>query len=264
MYPELLRIGTFALNSYYVMALLGFLIPMLIMRREFHREGINPDLAVRIFVFAYIGGVVGSRVYYIIEHWDIFWQHPEMLITNFTGLVWYGGLLGGALAVWLAIRRSSLPIWKAADHLGPMLLLGNSFGRLGCFLSGDGDYGPPSDVPWAMAFPDGLVPTNVPVHPTPLYDIALNLIFFSVLWNLRKRNYPNGTIFGMYLIAAGTERFITEFWRNTAKIAFGWVTMAQMISLVLIVSGFFLINWAVNRGRESRLVGTVPSLEKAQ
>jgi phosphatidylglycerol:prolipoprotein diacylglycerol transferase len=258
MYPELFRFGSFALNSYYVMALLGFLIPMLIMRREFRRNGIDPDLAVRIFIFAYIGGVAGSRVYYIIEHWQVFAQNPEMLITNFTGLVWYGGLMGGALAVWLAIRRSSLPVWKAADHLGPMLLLGNSFGRLGCFLSGDGDYGPPSDVPWAMAFPNGLVPTNVPVHPTPLYDIALNMIFFSVLWNLRKRNYPNGTIFGMYLIAAGAERFITEFWRNTAKIAFGWMTMAQMISIALIISGFFLINWAAGHSATApvRMAGT--------
>lgn len=262
MYPELLRIGSFALNSYYFMALVGFLIPMLIMRREFRRDGIEPDLAVRIFVFAYIGGVVGSRVYYIIEHWKIFAQNPEMLITNFTGLVWYGGLMGGALAVWLAIRRSSLPVWKAADYIGPMLLLGNSFGRLGCLLSGDGDYGPPSDVPWAMAFPDGLVPTNVPVHPTPLYDIALNLIFFGVLWNLRKRNYPNGTIFGMYLIAAGTERFITEFWRNTAEIAFGWMTMAQMISIVLMAAGIFLINWAAGRSTATPVRMARASIEK--
>jgi phosphatidylglycerol:prolipoprotein diacylglycerol transferase len=264
MYPELLRIGTFALNSYYVMALLGFLIPLLIMRREFRRESIDPQSAVRIFVYAYIGGVLGSRAYYIVEHWPIFSKNPELLITNFTGLVWYGGLFGGALAVLLAIRRSSLPVWKVADHLGPMLLLGNSFGRLGCFLSGDGDYGPPSEVPWAMAFPNGLVPTIIPVHPTPLYDIALNLTFFSILWNLRKRDYPNGTIFGLYLISAGTARFITEFWRNTPTLAFGWMTLAQMISLALIAAGILLTVWATNRARAAVAVATMPSVEQAR
>lgn len=262
MYPELLRIGSFALNSYYVMAFLGFLIPMLIMRREFRRQGIDPDVAIRIFVFAYIGGLIGSRLYYIVEHWQVFAANPEMLIFNFTGLVWYGGLFGGALAVWLVIRRSSLPVWKAADNIGPMLLLGNSFGRLGCFLSGDGDYGPPSDLPWAMAFPNGLVPTTVRVHPTPLYDIALNLLFFGIIWSLRKRDYPEGTIFGMYLIAAGTERFITEFWRNTARLAFGWMTMAQMISIALIIAGLLLMNWAANRHRASVAAGAVPSMEQ--
>jgi phosphatidylglycerol:prolipoprotein diacylglycerol transferase len=251
MYPELFRIGAFAINTFYVMGMLGFLIPLFILRREFRRDRLDPDLAIRVILAGYVGGLIGSRIYYIIEHWQQFSQQPQLIILSFSGVVWYGGLLGGALAVWWTVRRSSTPVLNVADHLGPMLLLGNSFGRLGCLLSGDGDYGPPSDVPWAMAFPNGVVPTTERVHPTPLYDIALNMIFFGVLWKLRKRNFPEGTIFGMYLIAAGTERFITEFWRNTPKIAFGWLTTAQMISLALILGGTLLIHRAANRLTET-------------
>jgi phosphatidylglycerol:prolipoprotein diacylglycerol transferase len=112
---------------------------------------------------------------------------------------------------------------------------------MGCLLAADGDYGPPSDVPWAMTFPNGVVPTDDYVHPTPLYDIAILLTFFGILWSLRKRDFVPGTMFGMYFIAVGIGRFITEFWRTTPKILFGWMTMAQIISVVLFTTGLVII-----------------------
>ena len=133
-----------------------------------------------------------------------------------------------------------MPYWRVADVVGLLLLLGQAFGRMGCFLAADGDYGPPTDLPWAMSFPKGVVPTDVAVHPTPLYDIALLLLFFALLWPLRKRNFVPGTYFGLYLIAVGVERFITEFWRTTPQV-FGWMTLAQIISVVLVTSGLTLI-----------------------
>ncbi len=253
MIPDLVKIGPITLHSFGLMAMLGFLIPSLIMRGEFRRKKIDPDFASTVAVAGIIGGFIGARAYYIVEHWQDFLADPLSMIFSGAGLVWYGGFVGGALAVLFVIKRNKLDILSTIDIIGPLTLLGYAFGRGGCFLSADGDYGPPSDLPWAMAFPKGVVPTAVPVHPTPLYDIALSLLFFGIIWKLRTRSYPAGTLFGLYLIAAGTERFITEFWRNTAKLAFGWMTAAQMVSIVLIVGGVFFINWVTNRPAASRL-----------
>jgi phosphatidylglycerol:prolipoprotein diacylglycerol transferase len=241
MYPDILKIGPFTLHSFGLMAMLGFLIPTLIMRREFRRIGIDPEMSSNIAVAAIIGGFIGARLYYIIEHWQEFLQEPKVFIFSGAGLVWYGGLFGGALAVIWAIRHYHLPFWKTADIIAPQLLLGQAFGRMGCFLAADGDYGPPSEVPWAMAFPKGVVPTDVPVHPTPLYDIFFLLTFFFILWKLRHRPFVPGTMFGLYFIAVGIGRFITEFWRVTPKIAFGWMSLAQMISVAMIILGVFII-----------------------
>jgi phosphatidylglycerol:prolipoprotein diacylglycerol transferase len=244
------------------MAMLGFLIPTLIMRREFERNRIDPEMSSNIAVAAIIGGFIGARLYYIIEHWNDFLRTPSEYIFSGAGLVWYGGFFGGALAVLWVIRHYHAPFWKTVDIVGPLLLLGNAFGRMGCLLAADGDYGPPSDLPWAMRFPKGVVstlnneklqalyrqmhpglpvPDDIAVHPTPLYDIILALAFFAIIWRLRHRQFPAGTLFGMYLIAAGAERFITEFWRTTPKLAFGWMTMAQMISIAMIITGILII-----------------------
>lgn len=241
MYPDILKIGPFTLHSFGLMAMLGFLIPTLIMRREFSRKNMDPELANNISVAAIIGGFLGARLYYIIEHWQDFLQHPQDYVFSGAGLVWYGGFFGGALAVVWLVRHYRVPFWKAADVVGPQLLLGQAFGRMGCLLAADGDYGPPSDLPWAMAFPKGVVPTEVPVHPTPLYEMIFLLTFFAILWKIRRRPYPDGTFFGLYFICVGIGRFITEFWRMTPKLAFGWMSLAQMISLGMIITGVIII-----------------------
>jgi phosphatidylglycerol:prolipoprotein diacylglycerol transferase len=250
MYPDILKIGPLTLHSFGVMAMLGFLIPTLLMRREFRRIQIDPEMSSNIAVAAIIGGFIGARLYYIIEHWQEFLQEPKAFVFSGAGLVWYGGFIGGALAVLWTIRHYKLPFWKTVDIIAPLLLLGQAFGRMGCFLAADGDYGPPSDVPWAMAFPKGVVPTDVPVHPTPLYDLILLFAFFAILWGLRHREFAPGTMFGLYFIAVGVGRFITEFWRTTPKIAFGWMSLAQMISIAMIIIGLVMIEMRKHRNKQ--------------
>ncbi len=131
-------------------------------------------------------------------------------------------------------KRISFPV--VCDLFAPMLALGQAFGRMGCLLSGDGDYGPPSDVAWAMAFPRGLVPTTERVHPTPIYDMILLLAIFIFLWRVRGRGYRTGKLFGVYLILSGIARFITEFYRRNPEAALG-LSMAQLLSVALVLLG---------------------------
>ena len=241
MYPELLKIGPVTIYSFGLMAAIGFLMAGFLLERELARVGRDKEQAGSIIIAALIGGIVGSKIYYLIEN-------PELLSHDFlgsvfsgAGLVWYGGLIGGFLAVLWWIRRKKLPAMLVADLMGPLLLMGQGFGRVGCFLAGDGDYGPPTDVPWAMAFPDGVVPTNIPVHPTPVYDFILLFSLFFILWSLRKKNFERGTVFGLFAVFMGCERFFTEFWRTNPNVLFDTFSLAQVLSVLLFFAGIGLI-----------------------
>ncbi len=328
MIPELFRIGPLTIGSFGVMAMLAFLVPTLLMRKDFPRLGLDPDLANGITISAMIGGFLGARTYFIAERWSMFFADPAnrfgvyaMLIALFpayglykhllksrkdaiyaggvtlasvigvlvlaivfyigffdprtwaqfansganlvftgAGLVWYGGFAGGFLMVSWYVYHHRIRIPLVCDALAPMLALGQTFGRMGCLLSGDGDYGPPTDLPWAMAFPKGLVPTTERVHPTPIYDMILLFASFLILWKVRKKKWPAGSKFSLYLILIGTERFITEFYRNTPKIVFG-LTMAQLISLGLFTAGvvwLWLLRGRASSGRTEQRVAKAP------
>lgn len=258
MIPELFKIGPLTINSFGVMAMLGFLIPMFLLRKEMARKGRDPELANGMIIAAMIGGFLGARIYFIIERWDRFLAHPMDYIFSGAGLVWYGGLIGGFLGVYLYVRRKSIPFPLVCDLMAPLLALGQTFGRAGCLLSGDGDYGPPTDVPWAMSFPNGIVPTTEHVHPTPLYDMILLFAIFLILWNIRKKELPTLFKFSLYLILVGTERIFTEFFRTTPKILLG-LTMAQLISIGLIIAGVAIILSLKSRSDSSRKSGSPTS-----
>lgn len=251
MIPELFKIGPLTINSFGVMAMLAFLIPTLLLRKEVARKGLNPDFANGIAIAAMIGGFVGARIYYIIERWEQFLANPSDYIFTGAGLVWYGGLLGGFLAVSWYVHHNKVSILLIADLMAPLLALGQVFGRCGCLLSGDGDYGPPTDVPWAMSFPKGIIPTEQRVHPTPIYDMVLLFAIFVFLWKFRKKELPEGFKIGLYLVLLGSERIITEFFRNTPVVLLG-LTMAQLISVGLMVVGGILMLVLTSKEKSKR------------
>ncbi|MEA2424434.1 MAG: phosphatidylglycerol---prolipoprotein diacylglyceryl transferase, partial [Thermoleophilaceae bacterium] len=155
-----------------------------------------------------------------------------------SGLIWYGGVIGGALgAVIWAWRRGWLS-WGLADLACIPLALGYAIGRCGCQLSGDGDYGKPSDLPWAMAYPKGTVPTKIEVHPTPIYETLTMGIVALVLWSLRDR-FGSGRLFALYLILAGIERLLVEFVRRNHHVLAG-LTLPQLFSIAMIAGGLAL------------------------
>ncbi|RKU22414.1 diacylglyceryl transferase [Candidatus Poribacteria bacterium] len=243
MYPTIIDFGPFGIHSYGLMLATAFITSVFVMQHELKRRGFVPDIAATIVVAAAIGGMVGAKIYAALLDGQI--TLTELFSTS--GLVWYGGFIGGCLSVLIVVVRSPNPTLATIDIIGPTLLLGYGIGRIGCLLAGDGDYGPPSDLPWAMAFPNGTVPTDVPVHPTPIYETLISFTFFGILWSQRRKLEVNpGVMFGASLILLGVERFFVEFWRITPRVL-GWMTGAQLFSIVSFIVGIIFIFWARSR-----------------
>jgi phosphatidylglycerol:prolipoprotein diacylglycerol transferase len=234
MYPEI-EIGPVTLQTFGLMFALAFLAAGALIWRRLEEIGKPPDWAYEMGFAALVGGIVGSRLYFLVENWS---EVQDDLLGNVfsgSGLVWYGGAIGGAVAVLLwAWWRGFLGL-ALLDLAAPALALGYAIGRCGCQLSGDGDYGKPWDGPWAMAYPDGTVPTTEEVHPTPVYETITMLLVAALLWRWRHRWQP-GTLFAVYLILAGAERFLVEFVRRNDDVLLG-LTQPQLLSVVMMASG---------------------------
>jgi phosphatidylglycerol---prolipoprotein diacylglyceryl transferase len=246
MYPEL-TIGPFTLQTFGICFAAAFIAAGALVWKRLGEIGRPPDWAYEMGFAALFGGVVGSRVYFVVQNYDR--VSHDLLGNAFSGggLVWYGGAIGGALAVvvWAWWRRFlGLAL---LDLAAPALALGYAIGRCGCQLSGDGDYGRAWDGPWAMAYPDGTVPTDTPVHPTPIYETVFMGLAALVLWRLRDRFRP-GILFALYLMVAGFERFMVEFVRRNADVAIG-LTQAQLLSVGMILVGVIWIGIVAGRGR---------------
>ena len=205
------------------------------------------DWAYEMVFCALVGGIVGARVDFLVQNWDEVSDDVLGNIFSGSGLVWFGGLIGGAIGVCIWARYRGLLDLRLLDLAAVPLALGYAIGRIGCQLSGDGDYGQPWDGPWAMAYPEGTVATDVPVHPTPIYEtLAMGLVAYA-LWRLRDR-YRTGILFALYLVFAGTERFLVEFIRRNEDVALG-LTQAQLISVGMIAAGGIWIFRIARRGQ---------------
>ena len=244
MYPEI-ELGPITLQTFGLMFGLGFVVAGVVIARRLGELGRPPDWAYEMAFVALLGGLIGSRIDFLIQNWD---EVSDDLLGNLfsgSGLVWYGGVIGGAIAVLLWARWRGILGLGLLDLAAVPLALGYAVGRIGCQLSGDGDYGEAWDGPWAMAYPDGTVPTTEEVHPTPVYEtLAMGAVAF-VLWRLRDRFRP-GILFALYLVTAGLERFLVEFVRRNDDVALG-LTQAQLVSVAMIVAGLVWI--AVVRSR---------------
>jgi len=236
--PEI-HIGPLDLQTFGLSFALAFFVSGWIVSRRFRELGHPPDWTYEMVFAALVGGLVGSRLDFVIQNWDDVSDDLLGNIFSGSGLVWFGGLVGGALGVILWARWRRFLGWQLFDVAAVPLAAGYAVGRIGCQLSGDGDYGVPSDLPWAMSYPEGTVPTTEEVHPTPVYETLAMGLVAVVLWRLRDRFAP-GVLFGIYLIAAGIERFLVEFIRRNDEVVAG-LTQAQLISLVLLALGAAIV-----------------------
>jgi phosphatidylglycerol:prolipoprotein diacylglycerol transferase len=251
-YPLVFRLGPLEITGYGIMMMVGFLMGGWLITLELRRRHLYEEYAADITVAAVIGGIVGAKLWY----WVL---NGGSLFTR-GGLVWYGGFLGGFLAVMLNGWRLKVPIRWTFHLCSPALAAAYALGRIGCFIVND-DYGHPTNLPWGVKFPQGLPPSTaqnmqdqfgiamapgtdpasvLAVHPTQLYEATLMLIAFAVLWRLRLRARPIGWIFGIYLMLAGVERFLIEIVRAKDDRVFGALTIAQVVSIVLVLGGVLL------------------------
>jgi phosphatidylglycerol---prolipoprotein diacylglyceryl transferase len=238
MQPEI-HLGPLDLQTFGICFALGFLVAGAVIGRRMRELGKPPDWTYELVFAALIGGLVGSRIDYLIQNWD---EVSGDLLGNLfsgSGLVWFGGALGGAIGVLLWARWRGWLGLQLLDTCAVPLAIGYAVGRIGCQLSGDGDYGEPSDLPWAMAYPEGTVPTTEEVHPTPVYETLAMGLVAVVLWRLRHRFAP-GVLFGLYLVLAGAERFLVEFIRRNDAVAAG-LTLAQLVSIAMVAGGAALL-----------------------
>ena len=265
MHPILFHFGSFPISSFGVMMVIAFLLGNYLLRIDVVAEGYDAIIADDIIFRAAIGGILGAKFYYLIENIPtgqaadningliniiagIFTLNGERIafgIQNFgAGLVFLGGLAGGMAAVSWYIYRKNLNWFKIADLAAPFLVLGHGIGRIGCFLVGD-DYGIPTNLPWAIAFPNGLPPTNIAVHPTQLYEMSAYFIIFFYL-RYRKRNQTfSGEIIFEYLFLGGLSRFMVEFIRTNTKYIFG-LSGAQYLSILMMAIGAYQL-WKMRR-----------------
>jgi len=235
MYPILFRIGTFEITSFGVMVAVAALVGLTIFTRELRRSGL-PEDGANAAVGGVLGGLVGAKVIWSIEFAGTA-PFTDLLFSR-GGLSWFGGFVGGiGVGLWL-LRHYRIPIVSGLAAAAPALAFGHAIGRVGCFLVGD-DYGKPSSLPWAVAFPQGLPPTTVPVHPTQLYEAAALVILGVLLLRWRRQRVPDWTVLARYLGGAGAIRFLIEFVRVNAHIA-GPLTLAQLWSIGLIVSALLI------------------------
>ena len=266
MYPVIFELpgwfpflGGEAITSFGVFMLFSFLTGGYIIRAEMRRVGQDPDKAWDLVFMGVVGGIVGAKGYYILLNYPRLVTDPAALIFARGGLVWYGGfLLATALVIW-EVRRQKLPLPQTADLIAPALALAYGVGRIGCFLVGD-DWGLPTGSVLGVRFPRGTPATSVtnieqlfgttvdpalieqygqivPVHPTQLYEVALTTLIFLFLWRIRRHAHMPGWIFMLWLALAGSERFLVEFLRAKDDRFFGVLTLAQMISLAIVVVG---------------------------
>ncbi len=256
MIPVLFHLGPLTVYSFGLMMALGFLAADYVIRLECVRRGYDPEYSSSIVITAAVMGLVGSRLYAILDDLPTYLADPKSMIFSGSGFVFYGGMIGGILGAYLVSRWYRIGFAATMDMAAPALAIGQAIGRQGCQLAGDGDWGLPSTMPWAMAYPRAIVGWNsetvlkldeyyrlvsgyfpgVRVHPAPVYETILYLGVFTILWSMRKTSYPPGRLIYWYLVLAGGSRFFVEFVRINPRV-FYMFSEAQLIAFAMVVVG---------------------------
>jgi phosphatidylglycerol---prolipoprotein diacylglyceryl transferase len=235
-----LHLGPLQLPTFGLMVALALITAAYVLQADFGRRGMNAD-AFTMITIAGLFGIFGAKLYHLLETPSEFFANPLPLFFSRFGFAWFGGFVGGFGAMLVMGWRAKLPIWEFLDACSPAASFGYAIGRIGCFLSGDGDYGKPTSLPWGMSFPNGVVPTTERVHPAPLYELLVWSAIGWLLWRLGTRFLKTaGQIFCCYLILTGVARFFVEIIRINPPWIFG-LSNAQVASVASLIAGCLLL-----------------------
>jgi len=241
LYP-FIHIGPLTLGTYGLMVAAGLICAFLVMRADFRRRAMAVD-AESIIGITGLAGLAGARLYHLLESPREFFADPLPLLFSTMGFAWFGAFIGGFIALVLLAWHYRIKILLMLDVASPAAAIGYGIGRIGCLISGDGDYGVPTSLPWGMSFPNGLVPTTQRVHPTPIYEFLAALVIACLLWKIGARaivSRRNGVVFAYYLVFTAVARFLVEIIRINPRSFFG-LTNAQAASIVSALVGIFLL-----------------------
>lgn len=249
--PVAFSIGPLDIRWYGLCYVIGILLCWWLLRRRTARHGFSheqlADLVFYIVVGVIVGGRLGSVLFYNLPY---YLEHPLAIFKIWEGgMAFHGGLLGVLIAIWWFARNQGRRFFEISDFMAPVVPLGLFFGRIGNFINGE-LWGKASDVPWAMVFPDPAA-GGVARHPSQLYQAALEgLLLFIILWLYSSKPRPMMAISGLFLAGYGLARFVVEFVRvpdaQLGYLAFGWLTMGQLLSLPMIIAGMLLM-WLAYR-----------------
>ncbi|CAN5629572.1 prolipoprotein diacylglyceryl transferase [soil metagenome] len=260
MYPKLFEIGPVPVYSYGLMLGIAFLVGNSFFTKELKRNGYDENVGIIVTLIALIGGVIGSKLFYVLEEWNFGSALPlssyftKDILFSPSGLTFYGGLILALIAIIIFCRIKKIPVLKMLDMLAPSTMLSYGIARIGCHLSGDGDYGKTvNGTFWEFlgySYSKGTVPTppGVLVHPTSVYEFVACTLLFIYMWKIRKKYNHAGMIFYLYLILAGIERFLIEIIRLNPKVVFN-LSQAQLISIIMMVVGGILFFITLQRER---------------
>lgn len=238
-----LHLGPLQLPTFGLMVALALITAAYVLQADFDRRGMNAD-AFTMITIAGLLGIFGAKLYHLLETPAEFFANPLPLLLSRYGFAWFGGFLGGFGAMLVMGWRAKLPVWQFLDACSPAASIGYAIGRIGCFLSGDGDYGKATSLPWGMSFPNGVVPTTERVHPAPLYELLIWSAIGWLLWRLGARFLKNpgrvGKIFCYYLVLTGVARFLVEIIRINPPWILG-MSNAQVASVASVIAGCALL-----------------------
>lgn len=260
MYPEIpIPFWPHVIPTFGLMLWLAAVLGGVVMDRNFRRAKISAD-AIGMVMVTVVAGIIGAKLWHVLDTPSEFQQEGWRVLWDSAGFAWFGGLVFGISALILQGVREKIGALRMLDLAAPAAAIGYGIGRIGCFLSGDGCYGIPTNLPWGMSFPHGIVPTFQRVHPTPLYELGGALLIGAWLWMRGRKQRPVGAILGEYLVLTGTARFLVEFIRRNPKVLWG-LSNAQLASAGSVVAGALLLVWLATR-KASEPKQAVAAVEK--
>jgi phosphatidylglycerol:prolipoprotein diacylglycerol transferase len=269
MHPTLLKIASLEFHAYPAMLAIAFLTCTLLAVRNLHRRNPPVDITPNVGLWVFIGALLGAKAYWILQFSEPRYLWRAVFVWQ-GGLVFYGGLIGGLVALLAYVKLNKLPLLIVVDSAAPALALGEAITRIGCFLNGC-CWGAPSSAPWAVCFPrhshpfaqqvsDGLLTASamqsLPVHPTQLYMTIGLVIGAAILWFLLRKGVPEGCVVAGYLVIYGILRFCVELFRADSARSVGGMTVSQSVSAGLLILGLALGAAAIVRKRYAFMGGS--------